>query len=1011
MAEPLSFLDPNVPTLGGESVGAGGLGGMLGQEPDPGPAMPSVTNPVLASTEPYQEESFFDGVQKKVWEGFLGTPIPSAFPSMGIGAATGAAAGAAVGGVGALPGALLGAAAGLLADYLGAAAGEATKRAIGPEGIEVGGLTISPELGQTIAHIGVGILGGGAAFKGALKLGSIGQRLGVLDTIKPGVKLGEEAQLTLQGLMPVDPRNLSRTHPQYRDMMEQLNSLGVKGVSEEFVDVSRADLDSFNKLMEPMYSASERPVASVLDKVFPWSQAKKGARNVEDVFTTRLLRWLAAPRHIMKGEPAGERAIDLKASASMVGRAVETHYDKEFSAILRSMSKQDQKDLMTAWHGTQGKSTRELEKGATKAAPVPEGQIRLFDDIPVTSPDQMFREHSLITEEFLKRTGKAHLIEPHRQASKLLEDMGNVLVKGGLLDPKDLKPNYLSFLRNRVKAERATLIESPNGYFPVYIEDALKARTPYMLHARRSDIPPTELSLQDHFKAYTSGFSKAISRNAIVDEYRQLMPQIQDPLKAQYLETMFNHFMGVPGTSAEHLSRKAMEVVKQVQFFRTIGASVLTATVNTAQRLNTLAYVDTKNWAKAAIPNTKMAARARELGLFSDQLNMADIQAMDAGYTGIRKGVRTILEKPFAWSEHGNITHAFTAGVYQALDRGLPMKLAEQYGMMVAERTQFVTRIGRTPTGAYSDVGGAAMQFKAFMMNQLGFVSQNMSNNPKGLAKFMIANLLMFGTDAVAPGADLAATRAIFGKPFKTKASTGIIGYAGAALAEQISIMGVDPDDMKRLAMFLPGPAFEHIQIIASALSGVHLGAGLDVEKFGQPMSKDERAAAFLRAIPGGAQWNRLRKGVKAMRAGGEERVAQDYYEAFGFESAKGPLNNKLDRTEAAMRFMGIQPTRLGEQQQYTDAMRQVEQEYTTTTMRVAELQVNGRNKEASDLVREFRKKYPEVAYFMPSQDAFKAALERKMLTGPQRALKAAPKAIQPGFQQALRSTYNRPTE
>ena len=176
-------------------------------------------------------------------------------------------------------------------------------------------------------------------------------------------------------------------------------------------------------------------------------------------------------------------------------------------------------------------------------------------------------------------------------------------------------------------------------------------------------------------------------------------------------------------------------------------------------------------------------------------------------------------------------------------------------------------------------------------------------------------------------------------------------------------------------------------------------------------MSKDERAAAFLRAIPGGAQWNRLRKGVKAMRAGGEERVAQDYYEAFGFESAKGPLNNKLDRTEAAMRFMGIQPTRLGEQQQYTDAMRQVEQEYTTTTMRVAELQVNGRNKEASDLVREFRKKYPEVAYFMPSQDAFKAAFERKMLTGPQRALKAAPKAIQPGFQQALRSTYNRPTE
>src|SRR3989304_8257677 len=219
----------------------------------------------------------------------------------------------------------------------------------------------------------------------------------------------------------------------------------------------------------------------------------------------------------------------------------------------------------------------------------------------------------------------------------------------------------------------------------------------YFLHKRRVEGPPKELTLEKALGIHVNAHSRLMMNSMIFPRIKELMPMVT-PEKADYVASLFNYYVGHPTTHIENVGRSFSEMAKNVQFWRTIGASVLFPLVNTTQRLNILGMTDTESFMKGLIPNRVLRERAKAMGVIGrNELAFADIAASEAVYAGMRKGVRSIhriLGAPAFWSENANKLHAFQAGFYQARKRGLPDAAAEQIGVYTAARSQFMSPIG-----------------------------------------------------------------------------------------------------------------------------------------------------------------------------------------------------------------------------------------------------------------------------------------------------------------------------
>ena len=971
---------------------------------------------------PEAPKSFLQQVEEKITAGILGTGIPRVAVSAGLGAVTGAGLGAPLGPIGAVPGALLGAAVGVVSDILGATADVATAKALGPEGVELGFARISPELAGMMADIGVGVLAGGAMLsKVGRILGPTAKRLEAagLDAALGGIPTSKPHQLTL----PKDMSNYFAQHPEAKAVQRAAERRGIGPQWDGLLGPPADMTDEWNKLMK--YG----PTGA--DPGTPLGAIKAGLGSVIDsAMNTRLFRFVASPWRALYGDPAAMESLRLMGAGEVMARPMAKSYSDEFASILKPLSAKQQNAILQARFGNQGMSERELEKLASRPdkpayvdyaaekimgkklatsryKPDPKEQIPVITDVPprMTST-QNWAESKQRMEDMLRATKNSDLIDPARKIDALLMEMGQDLVAAKKLDPQDLIPNYFPFIRETAFAERAKLVELPNGYFPVHIESQIKG-TPmaFFLNKRRIDVPPKSVTLEGGLGVYTNAYSRVMMNSMIFPRIKELMPMVT-PEKADYVASLFNYYVGHPTTHIENVGRSFAEMAKNVQFWRTIGASVLFPLVNTTQRLNILGMTDTESFMKGLIPNRVLRERAKAMGVIGrNELAFADIAASEAVYAGMRKGVRSIhriLGAPAFWSENANKLHAFQAGFYQARKRGLPDAAAEQFGVYTAERSQFMSRIGRTPKFAQNDLGSVVGQFKAFSINQLGFTEQLLRSDPRGAARFMIGTLALFGTDAIAPGADLEFTRRVYEKPFKM--FPGLVGYAGAALADQVSMWGFDADDMQRMSTHILGPTFDHLQGIASAITGINLGNGNDFTDFGQPLTPDQRAARISKVIPvGGSQVNRIRQAIKLFQTGEADRAALTLKQAFGAEEAEGPLHQRVSKSEAMMKAMGLTSQRMFELNQLTDLQRQAAEEYRTVQGRISDLRIRGKNAEAQQLLEHFKRRYPEVSHILPSLPSLKEAMERRVKTGARRGLEKAPRAVRQPYEQAIR--------
>jgi len=998
MASPFdpNFLDP---VTGGEQ---NPLSDILMGPPQPQEPIDPMAG-MAGQPVPYEApRTFLQQIEEKITSGILGTGIPRIAVSAGLGAVTGAGLGAPMGGIGAVPGALLGAAVGALSDILGASADVATARALGPEGVELGFARISPELAGMMADLGVGILAGGTLFSKAGRiLGPTAKRLEAmgLDEVLGGTtKLSKPYQLTL----PRDPMNYFLQHPEAKAAQRIWSRLGLPADWDNLLEPPAAIADDWNKLMRygPTGADPSKPIGAI----------KAGVGSVLDAaMNTRLFRFANSPWRVLFGDPNAMEILRLKAAGELMARPVSTSLLKEAANFLKPLNKTQRERVLRAWHAGQGPTERDIAEQATKAAKgTAESQIPLLSDAPpTTSFSRKLVEAQSRTLDILQRTGATpEEITAWRGIAKILEEMGNDLVAMKKLDPKDLVGNYLPFVREKVMAERAQLVELAEGYFPIHIESQIKGEArAFFLNRRRYDIPPKEATLEELLNTTINAFSRVVTNSVIFPRIKELMPLVS-PQKADYVAALFNYYVGHPSTQVEHLGKAFTEIVKTAEFWRTMGASILSPIVNTTQRLNILGMVDVGSFMKGLIPNQALRMTAKGMGILGrDQLAFADIAGAEGLYAGLRKGIRDInraIGLPFFWSENSNKIHAFQAGFYHAKSRNWPESAALQYGAYVAERTQFASRIGRTPEFARNDLGSVVGQFKTFAINQLGFTEQLIRSDPRGAARFMLGTLTLFGTDAIAPGADLEFTRRVYGKPFKV--FPGLVGYMGAALADQTSMWGLNYDDMQRIATNLPGPAFEHVQSIAAAITGINMGNGTDLSDFGMPLTPDQRASKILRSAPiGGSQANRFRMAAKLFKAGEVDRAALTLKQALGAEEAEGPLHQKVSRGEAMMKAMGLTSQRMFELNQLTDLQRSAAEEYRTFQGRMSDLRVRGRNAEASQLLERFKQRYPEISTIIPSLPSLKEAMERRVKPGSQRLREQAPRPVRAPYEQAIR--------
>lgn len=1002
----------------------GNFGPLGGQEPP----QPSLPEPGGMGISPAPEEylaaspsaslsdkPYFKAVYDKVSSGIFGLPIPQIFASAALGAVTGAGvAGAPTLGVGAPVGAAIGALVGGLADFLGASADVGVQRALEPSGgLQTPLGHVSPELAGMLTGL---VVGGAGLGKGITTAVKAAEKLAV--KVSPEVatyvlkNTGKTAQQVMD-FMPTDPFKFAyETDPKLKVMQRAINKSGIPWDWDYHFD--RMPAEEYNKLVNFFTEKILTPSAgtdytkSLLGVPIGKSEIVRGYRRgmdmTADVGWKNVFRFLAPPHRMVVGDQAAEMYLHTLTSGEMWMNALRHQHTKqteEFFAGITDVDKQFLRDTILAHEGRITKG-RGAPSSQTTLAP-------LLDEAPVTTTQLMMPEMKERVSDFLTRSGKEHLVDPWNNIWGRHEEQRKTLVELGILKEDQVYWNYLSHVRMRYASETPQMIELPHGYFPVSIEKTMGKAKPYFMNERHIQIPPEDLTLDHILNTYNNAYSHAVVNAGSFGKLQGLMPMIKSENVKAYLGATYNYFVGNPTGALDHISREWANTIKSVEFLRTIGGSLLTPLINASQSLNMLAFVSPKNWFKALGSNTAMNSRLEQLGVTGKDI-LTGTPALDTGdmlYDTMKGGMKSLQKwfgTPFAMSENFVRQHAYKAGMYEAIERGIPEPMAEKFALWAMDKTNFVTKIGRTPSIMRDPLFSTIGQFRTYTLNQLAFVDSMTRINPTGAAKYALGALMLLGPDAIAPGADITLTRHLLGKPQKSPFK-GAMGHLGAALAEYATITGMNPDDIKRFSQYLPGPSVDHMQNIVKALTGVDFGQGMDFSNFGMPLTSDQQASAITRSLPVmGSQLNRARVAIKLARNGYKDQASQELGQAFGISPTTGPMHRQMDTGDAVKRLFGITSTRVHDQEAMSDEMQNIAEQYKILLSRTSEMLATGRQDQADKLIARFRRKYPEVANFFPSVKGMQGATERLAFPQTWREIQHVPLPVRlPYYQQIMR--------
>ena len=554
-------------------------------------------------------------------------------------------------------------------------------------------------------------------------------------------------------------------------------------------------------------------------------------------------------------------------------------------------------------------------------------------------------------------------------------------------DHPDYIHNYVTRARQNVAVEKSRLIQI-GEYVAHDIKQMVPSRLmPYFTRKRRLDVPGDDYSME-----YLSNWVRSAARAAVYGTpqkhgaLQDLGPMLRGldnslPQMQEYVAKYVNYLIGAPGTRSPIESVRFGNLIRNLEFSRTIGFNPMSPIYNTLQRVPIFVETSAKAWLQGIRDEVAFYRGNKEMrelvkkakidpeAFSPSKLGMDELAATE---TALERGVGTIRDwsgKVFGVSEKGNRLHALFSGYRFGIESGLSEAEAIAHAVKVMEKTQFALgRAGRSE--AFRKEPWATLgQYKSFPIRMMEYSYRNAEDVVKGLqtavktgdkAELLTASrrfVKLWGSTYALGGA--AAIPFIGGalekiSPVQWK---GIIPSMGMAIGEQMGLGVLDFGDFDSLKFWIPGPAFNHLSEIVQGTLGA-AGVDLSAGGYGPPAKPGEAARLLTRSVPiGGVLLERLRR-AGMMSPTGEEREPRNLAQAFGgfLGQAVPPTQPLIRKSESAFpraqRALGIVPY---EREQEATAFDTEERarEIKDRTVRAAQQARNeGRIAESNEILR-----------------------------------------------------------
>lgn len=627
-----------------------------------------------------------------------------------------------------------------------------------------------------------------------------------------------------------------------------------------------------------------------------------------------------------------------------------------------------------------------------------------WSDDTKRSLQRVFYQHMRSTPDQFANAVRQEVPEATDALPVLQDILANIradYMQWGVLRPFQKWNNYFPVVRERLMVtERGIMeIERGDGYMPIPVQNLISPRNPVFAKTRSLTGPddfPRNISFDDTLRLYFTQYARYRAVREIQPELNEILRQTPDDTK-QYVADLVNFWMGEP-QSAKRMSDMG-RYLRQFQFTRTIGASILSPLVNTLQRVNTWSLVSTPAFLRA-FTDMKDPERLKLMGRagLTSLLGKFDVPEDVVGGGAISNFAQKLSDvsgKFFEISERNNKIHAFMAGLREAERRGLEGDKATQFAKNVMWDTQFIQTRANVPEAFRGEFGRFVGQFQTYRLNQVHFMTRLIDEAWDGakrgdiksmlpLVKYLTASVAIGGGGSVMFGdwGEEKLTRLALGRAMDIP---GLPELLGVSLKTQMALGSVNADDLEGFLFFLPGPTATYLQGLIGTVAGVSFGRGLDMAQLGRPLTYDERVRFLIQSVPvGGLQLARAVNALRLLQTDGDFRRAMDLSEALGMRPPSGELlaMHSAEMSEILGAAIGLPSAeRLKE-------LRQLERQRTLTTERqkvmqqAADYWEAGNYDHAMKLIDRYHRNYGAegaAPVLMPSIQSLKNARERRM--------------------------------
>jgi hypothetical protein len=199
-------------------------------------------------------------------------------------------------------------------------------------------------------------------------------------------------------------------------------------------------------------------------------------------------------------------------------------------------------------------------------------------------------------------------------------------------------------------------------------------------------------------------------------------------------------------------------------------------------------------------------------------------------------------------------------------------------------------------------------QFKSYQMNQTQFLRTLITDDPKGLAKYLVGITSLAGPEALIGTTYGKALREKLGEALNVDPARlrGVANQMGLFVGNQIGIGALPIENLSSLMFVLPGPAGAHVMDVASVVTNRNLSmTSLAQGTFGDQLTPEQWASKATSSF--NVQANRVRQMIQSYQTEGPNtRQPRNLTEAFGGAPPTGDAGRPKEPGESLYRGIGL---------------------------------------------------------------------------------------------------------